>query len=77
MTMESDNVLGSVHYIAPEQASGGETDEKTDVYSLGITMYEMLTGRLPFEGDTTVSVAIKHIQESRPFSAKQKSRNIP
>ena len=66
MTMESDNVLGSVHYIAPEQASGGETDEKTDVYSLGIAMYEMLTGRLPFEGDTTVSVAIKHIQESVP-----------
>ena len=75
MTIESDNVLGSVHYIAPEQASGGETDEKTDVYSLGITMYEMLTGELPFQGDTTVSVAIKHIQESVP-SPRAKNAEI-
>ncbi|MFR4250401.1 MAG: protein kinase domain-containing protein [Christensenellales bacterium] len=66
MTMARENVLGSVHYIAPEQASGGETDEKTDIYSLGITMYELLTGTLPFDGDNTVSVAIKHIQQSVP-----------
>lgn len=75
MTMASENVLGSVHYIAPEQASGGETDEKTDVYSLGITMYELLTGNLPFDGDTTVSVAIKHIQQSVP-SPQRKNPDI-
>jgi len=71
MTMASENVLGSVHYIAPEQASGGETDEKTDIYSLGITMYELLTGTLPFDGDNTVSVAIKHIQQSVPSPQKK------
>ena len=63
VTLSGENVLGSVHYIAPEQAQGKEIDEKTDIYSLGITLYEMLTGQLPFDADTTVSVALKHIQE--------------
>lgn len=63
ITLSGENVLGSVHYIAPEQAQGQEIDERTDIYSLGITLYEMLTGRVPFEADTTVSVALKHIQE--------------
>jgi len=57
------NVMGSVHYTSPEQARGGYCDEKSDIYSLGITIYEMLTGKLPFDGDTTVNVAIKHLQE--------------
>jgi len=57
------NVIGSVHYFAPEQARGGYTDEKSDIYSLGVVMYEMLTGRLPFEGETPIAVALKHIQE--------------
>jgi len=57
------NVIGSVHYFSPEQARGGYTDEKSDIYSLGIVMYEMLTGRLPFEGESPIAVALKHIQE--------------
>lgn len=59
----STNVLGSVHYTSPEQARGGYSDYKSDIYSLGITMYEMVTGTLPFDGDSAVSVAIKHLQE--------------
>ena len=59
----SSNVMGSVHYSSPEQVRGGYSDEKSDIYSLGITIYEMVTGRLPFDGDTTVSIAIKHLQE--------------
>ena len=58
----TSSTMGSVHYISPEQARGGYCDERSDIYSLGITMYEMLTGRVPFEGDSTVSVALLHIQ---------------
>ncbi|MCF0145424.1 MAG: Stk1 family PASTA domain-containing Ser/Thr kinase [Eubacterium sp.] len=57
------NVMGSVHYSSPEQVRGGISDAKSDIYSLGITMYEMVTGRVPFDGDTTVAIAIKHLQE--------------
>lgn len=56
------STIGSVHYFSPEQARGGFTDEKSDLYSLGIGLYEMVTGRLPFDGDTPVAVALKHIQ---------------
>ena len=56
-------VMGSVHYTSPEQARGGYSDAKSDIYSLGITLYEMLTGHVPFDGDSTVAIAIKHLQE--------------
>lgn len=62
----TSNVMGSVHYTSPEQARGGYSDEKSDIYSLGITLFEMLTGRVPFNGETTVAIAIKHIQEEMP-----------
>ncbi len=61
-TTVSTNAAGSVHYISPEQARGGYSDGKSDIYSLGITMYEMLTGKLPFDGETNVAVALLHIQ---------------
>lgn len=62
----TSNVMGSVHYTSPEQARGGFSDEKSDIYSLGVTIFEMLTGRVPFNGDTTVAIAIKHIQNPMP-----------
>lgn len=58
----TSGAMGSVHYISPEQARGGYSDERSDIYSLGITMYEMVTGRVPFEGENNVSVALMHIQ---------------
>ena len=57
------DTMGSVHYTSPEQARGGYSDAKSDIYSLGIVMYEMVTGRVPFDGETTVVVAVKHLQE--------------
>ena len=62
----TSNVMGSVHYTSPEQARGGYSDERSDIYSLGITLFEMLTGRVPFNGETTVAIAIKHIQSPMP-----------
>ena len=62
----TSNVMGSVHYTSPEQARGGYSDERSDIYSMGITLFEMLTGRVPFNGDTTVAIAIKQIQEPMP-----------
>ena len=59
----TNSIMGSAHYFSPEQARGGYTDERSDIYSVGIMMYEMATGALPFEGDSPVTIAIKHIQE--------------
>lgn len=66
LTTDGSNVLGSVHYMSPEQAMGNVVDHTTDIYSLGIVMYEMLTGTLPFKGDTPVSIALKHVNEGLP-----------
>lgn len=67
----STSVMGSVHYTSPEQARGGIVDEKSDIYSVGITMYEMITGHVPFDGDSTVSVALKHLQEEITSPAEE------
>ena len=68
--------IGSVHYLSPEHARGGYTDAKSDIYSLGVVMYEMLTGRVPFDADTPVSVALKHMQEE-PQEPIELNPNIP
>lgn len=67
-TTKLGSVMGSAHYLSPEQARGGFTDERSDIYSLGICMYEMFTGTLPFDGDNAVSVAMQHLRKppSRP-----------
>ena len=57
------NAVGSVHYISPEQAKGGYSDARSDLYSLGITMYEMVTGQVPFDGENTVTIALAHLEE--------------
>lgn len=72
----TSNAMGSVHYLSPEQARGGFSDEKSDIYSLGVTMYEMLTGRVPFIGDNTVSVALCHLQED-PIPLRDLDPRIP
>ena len=68
--------IGSVHYFSPEHARGGYTDAKSDVYSLGVVMYEMLTGRVPFDADTPVSIALKHMQE-KPVEPIKLNPSIP
>ncbi|WHY79292.1 Stk1 family PASTA domain-containing Ser/Thr kinase [Neobacillus sp. WH10] len=63
---QTNSVLGSVHYLSPEQARGGMANRKSDIYSLGIVMFELLTGRLPFSGESAVSIALKHLQSETP-----------
>ena len=72
----SGNVIGSVHYLSPEQARGESVNDKSDIYSLGVVMYELLTGKVPFQGETPVSVALKQIQEI-PESIKEFNKEIP
>lgn len=72
----TQEALGSVHYISPEQAKGSHIDARSDIYSAGVVLYEMLTGRLPYEGDSPISVAIQHIN-SIPLSAREINPEIP
>ncbi|MBM7094123.1 Stk1 family PASTA domain-containing Ser/Thr kinase [Bacillus sp. H-16] len=72
----TNSILGSVHYLSPEQARGGHVTYKSDIYSLGIVLYEMLAGEVPFNGDTAVSIAIKHLQAPLP-SIRENKPHIP
>ena len=72
----TQEALGSVHYISPEQARGDRTDARSDIYSAGVVLYEMLTSRLPFEGDSAVSVAIQHLS-SIPLAPREINKDIP
>ena len=72
----TQEALGSVHYMSPEQARGDRTDARSDIYSAGVVLYEMLTGRLPFEGDNAVSVAIQHLS-SVPLSPREINPDVP
>ncbi|MBN6887111.1 eukaryotic-like serine/threonine-protein kinase [Cytobacillus horneckiae] len=73
---QTNSVLGSVHYLSPEQARGGMANRKSDIYSLGIVMFELLTGRLPFSGESAVSIALKHLQSETP-SLRRWNPEIP
>ncbi|MEH7110878.1 Stk1 family PASTA domain-containing Ser/Thr kinase [Neobacillus niacini] len=73
---QTNSVLGSVHYLSPEQARGGMANKKSDIYSLGIVMFELLTGRLPFSGESAVSIALKHLQSETP-SVRRWNPTIP
>ncbi|MGF2615603.1 Stk1 family PASTA domain-containing Ser/Thr kinase [Rossellomorea vietnamensis] len=73
---QTNSVLGSVHYLSPEQARGGMATRKSDIYSLGIVMFELLSGRLPFSGESAVSIALKHLQSETP-SLRRWNQDIP
>ncbi|MDY0028280.1 MAG: protein kinase, partial [Candidatus Humimicrobiaceae bacterium] len=70
------NIMGTAHYISPEQAKGEVLDHRTDIYSLGIVMYEMLTGDVPFRGGTSIDISLKHINE-KPLKPSELVENIP
>ena len=76
ITTDSNTAIGTVHYISPEQARGGYVDASTDIYSMGVVMYEMLTGRVPFDGETPVSIAIMHMQ-NEPVPPRDIVLSIP
>ncbi len=72
----TNSVIGSVHYLSPEQAKGGYVSERSDIYSIGVVLYEMVTGTLPYTGDSAVSIALKHLQETLP-RPKEKRPDLP
>ncbi len=73
---QTNSVLGSVHYLSPEQARGGLANKKSDIYSIGIVLFELLTGRLPFDGESAISIALKHLQSATP-SARRWNPDVP
>ena len=76
ITAEEGSVMGSVHYFSPEQARGERVDKRSDIYSLGILLYEMVTGKVPFDADTSVAIALKHINDPMP-DAKESAPSLP
>lgn len=76
ITAEEGSVMGSVHYFSPEQARGERVDKRSDIYSLGILIYEMVTGKVPFDADTSVAIALKHINDPMP-DARDEMPSIP
>lgn len=76
ITAEDNSVMGSVHYFSPEQARGERVDKRSDIYSLGILLYEMLTGRVPFDADTSVAIALKHINDPMP-DVRERVSGVP
>ena len=73
---QTNSLLGTVHYMSPEQARGGMATQKSDIYSLGIVLYELLTGQVPFSGESPVSIALKHFQEDLP-DIREQNPNVP
>ncbi|MDQ0230581.1 Stk1 family PASTA domain-containing Ser/Thr kinase [Metabacillus malikii] len=73
---QTNSVLGSIHYLSPEQARGGMANKKSDIYSIGIVLFELLTGRLPFDGESAISIALKHLQSSTP-SVRRWNPDVP
>ncbi|MEC5422742.1 Stk1 family PASTA domain-containing Ser/Thr kinase [Virgibacillus sp. C22-A2] len=73
---QTNSILGSVHYLSPEQARGGMATKKSDIYSIGIVLFELLTGRLPFSGQSPISIALKHLQNDTP-SVRRFNQNVP
>ncbi len=73
---QTNSVMGSVHYMSPEQTRGGLVTKQSDIYSVGIILYELITGKVPFNGDTPVSIALKHVQEEIP-SIREKDPEVP
>ncbi len=75
-TQHGKDMIGTVYYISPEQVQGKDVDDRTDIYSLGVVLYEMVTGRVPFDGDTSVNIAMKHVSQ-KPESPRELNKNIP
>src|SRR5699024_12773804 len=73
---QTDSILGSVHYLSPEQARGGMATRKSDIYGLGIVVYALLTGQVPFSGQSPISIALKHLENDTP-SVSTVRRDVP
>ncbi|WP_153049617.1 protein kinase, partial [Streptococcus suis] len=73
---QTNSMLGSVHYLSPEQARGSKATIQSDIYAMGIILFEMLTGRIPYDGDSAVTIALQHFQKPLP-SVREENANVP